>query len=244
MKGGAVRENRSVGLWGGVCAIFAGAGWFVPVFFYFYLLPAAGSGPTHAQHPVEFLPWMMEHGSLRVALWWTTAVPLLIALLGVPLAVRGRLKSVGGYSADAAALAGILGFLVLLIAALMLAVGEMPFAAAYADAGEGARPAIIAAYEWQRLATAILFDVLGIFLMGIWILLCSAAGLRCGGLPRCGSVFGLATSALCFLFVAGYLTDVGWLGEGGVGMASFLAIPAWILWMGITLVRGPVDGME
>ena len=234
-----MKENRLVSLWGGVCAIVAGVGWLVPVFFYFYLLPAAGSGPTHAQHPVEFLPWMMEHGSLRVALWWTTAVPLIIALLGIPLALRERLKFGGSYATGVGALAGILGLFVLLIAALMLAVGEMPFALAYADAGEGARPAIIASYEWQRLATAILFDVLGIFLVGFWIFLCSAVGLRRGGLPKGGAVFGLATAAFCLLFVVGYMTGLGWLGEGGVGMASFLAIPAWILWIGIILVRGP-----
>jgi hypothetical protein len=83
------------------------------------------------------------------------------------------------------------------------------------------------------LATAILFDVFGFFLLGVWILLSSVVGLRSGGLPKGVSWFGIAASLLCFSFVTGYVTKIGWLGEMGIGALAFLTVPAWLIWLGI-----------
>ena len=228
--------NRTLVRWGSVCSVVAGAGWLVPVFFYFFILPAAGSGPTHAADPAGFLPWMIEHGGLRVALWWTTAIPILIALFGVPLLLKEMLKTYSPCAVRVAALAGVIGFFTLLVAALVLAAGERPLARAYVVAGVGARPAIIAAYEWQRLVTAILFDVLGLFLVGAWILVNSLVGLRCGRLPKGCAWFGVITGLLALAFVAGYVAGIGWLGEGGIGMAAFVAMPVWMIWLGAALL--------
>lgn len=230
--------NRVLVRWGAWCAILAGIGWVAPVFFYFYLLPAAGSSSTHAQDPASFLPWMIEHGGLRVALWWTTSIPLLIALFGIPLALRERLRGYSPCASIVSALSGVFGLFTLLLAALMLAVGELPLARAYLEAGAEGRTAIVAAYEWQRLVTAILFDALGLFLVGAWILVSSLAGLRRGGLPKGCAWFGAITGIIAIAFVTGYVTGIGWLGEGGIGMAAFAAIPMWMIWLGIALLRG------
>lgn len=223
--------------WGAVCALVAGVAFFVPLVFYFYLLPAAGSSATHAQDPGSFLPWMAERGQVRVALWAATALPFLVALLGVPSALRARLKEANPAAVRAAELAGVLGFFTLLLACLMLAAGEMPLARAYAAAGEAARPAIVAVYEWQRLVTALLFDGLGFFLLGLWILISSLVGLRSGALPRGLGGFGLLTALTAFCFALGYVTGLRWLGEMGIGLSAFLTIPAWMIWLGIVLLR-------
>jgi hypothetical protein len=90
-------------------------------------------------------------------------------------------------------------------------------------------------YEWQRLATAMMFDVLGFFLLGTWILVSSVAGLRSGVLPRGIGWFGVLTAVLCLCFVAGYVSKVPWLGETGLGAAAFVALPAWLIWLGAVL---------
>jgi hypothetical protein len=113
----------------------------------------------------------------------------------------------------------------------------MPLARAYVAAGPEARPAIVAVYEWQRLVTALLFDVLGLLLLGLWVLVTSAAGLRSGTLPRWLNRFGLLTALTLFCFVLGYLTGLGWLGELGIGALAFLLLPAWLIWLGIVLWR-------
>jgi hypothetical protein len=221
-----------------VCAITAGITFLVPLTFYFYFLPAAGSSATHAQDPASFLPWMAERGTVRVALWWTTCFPFLIALLGVPAALKKRLKPSQPTAARTAELAGLLGFFSLLLACLMLAAGEMPLAQAYVGASPEAQPAIVAVYEWQRLVTALLFDALGFFLLGVWVSVSSVAGLCSGRLPRWLGWFGVVTSVTIFAFVVGYLFRIRWLGELGIGALAFVTLPVWMIWSSIVLWRG------
>ena len=228
-----MREKSTLIRWGGVCSIVSGVLFLVPLVFYFYLLPAAGSSATHALDPVSFLPWMAAHGGVHVALLWTVCLAFLVVLFGVPLALRRKLESVSPTAAQVAALAGILGPLAIMLASLMLAAGELPLAKAYVDAGEGARTAIVAVYEWQRLTTALLFDVFGFSMLGVWILVSSVAGLRFAGLPRGISWFGIVTALLSLSVATGYMTKIRWLGETGVGMLAFLAVPAWLIWLGI-----------
>ena len=223
--------------WGSICAIASGVVFLVPLVFYFYLLPRAGSSATHALDPSSFLPWMAVHGSVRVALWWTVCLAFLIVIFGVPLALRRRLENHSSTAAQVAELAGVLGSFTLILASLLLAAGEPPIAQAYVEASEEARPAIIALYEWQRLATALLFDVLGFFLLGVWISVSSVVGLRTGGLPRGIGWFGVIAALLAFSFVTGYITKIEFLGETGVGALAFLAVPAWLIWLGIVFWR-------
>lgn len=222
---------------GAVCAIIAGVTMIVPLVVYLYLIPAAGSSVTHAQNPVSFLPWMAEHGSVRIVLWWTICFSLLIALLGVPLALKNRLEVYVPLAAQISALAGSLGLFTIILASLMLAAGEMPLARAYVAAGAEGRSAIVAIYEWQRLVTALFFDLFGYFLLGMWIFISSIAGLRFGGLPRRIGWFGVATALTSFCFAIGYVTNITWLGETGIGMLAFFTIPAWMIWLGIVLWR-------
>lgn len=226
--------------WGTVCAIASGIVFLVPLVFYFYLLPKAGSSATHAQDPSSFLPWMAVHGSVRIALWWTVCLAFLIVLFGVPFALRRKLEKLSPTAAQLAELAGILGAFTIILASLLLAAGELPIAQAYVEAGEEARPAVVALYEWQRLATAILFDVLGFFLVGVWIFVSSIAGMRSGGLPKGIGWFGVVAALLCFSFVTGYVTKIGWLGETGLGALAFLAVPAWLIWLGLVF-RGDAN---
>ena len=79
------------------------------------------------------------------------------------------------------------------------------------------RLAIVAIYEWQRLTTAILFDVFGFFLLSVWIFVGSVAGLRSGGLPKGISWFGVVAALLSFSFATGYITKIVWLEESGLG---------------------------
>ena len=223
--------------WGAVSAIVGGLVFLVPLLFYFYLLPAAGSSATHAQDPASFLPWMVAHGGVRVALWWTVCLALLVVLLGVPFALRRKLANYGPTPAQVAELAGVLGAFSIILASLALAAGEMPLAQAYVAASVEARPAIVAIYEWQRLVTALLFDVLGFFLLGVWILVSSAAGLRCGGLPKGIGWFGVVAGVLSLCVATGYVTEITWLGELGLGALAFLAVPAWLIGLGITFWR-------
>ena len=228
--------------WGALCAIVSGVIFVVPLLFYFYLLPAAGSSATHAADPASFLPWMVVHGGTRIALWWTVCLTFLILSLGVPVALRARLKDLGPTAAQVAELAGILGSLAIVLACLMLAAGELPLAQAYVAAGEEARVAIVATYEWQRLATALIFDVFGFAMLGAWIVASSIVGLRAdgssaGGLPKALGWFGVVTGVLNLCVAIGYVTQIGWLGETGLGALAFLALPAWLIWLCIAFSR-------
>jgi hypothetical protein len=229
-----IDKDRSM-RWGAISAIASGIVFLVPLLFYFYLLPRAGSSATHALDPISFLPWMAVHGSVRVALWWTVCLAFLIVLFGVPLALRRKLDDQSPTAAKLAELAGILGAFTIILASLLLAAGELPVAQAYVEASEGARPAVIAIYEWQRLTTAILFDVFGFSLLGVWIFVNSVVGLRTSGLPVGISWFGVISALLCFSFAIGYVTKIEWLGEDGLGALAFLAVPAWLIWLGIVL---------
>jgi hypothetical protein len=181
---------------------------------------------------------MVDHGGLRTALWWFVALSLLILVLGVPAALRTRLKEAGPAAAGVAERAGVLGSLAIVLACLMLAAGELPLAQAYVAAGEEARVAIKATYEWQRLATALIFDVLGFAMLGVWILVSSIVGLRPGGLPKVLAWLGAVTGALNLCVAIGYVTKLGWLGESGLGALAFIALPVWLIWLGIFLWRG------
>lgn len=245
-------EKSAINRWGALCAIVSGAIFLVPLLFYFYFLPAAGSSATHAADPASFLPWMAVHGGMRVALWWFVGLTFLILSLGVPMALRAKLKDLGSTTVQVAELAGLLGPLAIVLACLMLAAGELPLAQAYVAAGEEARLAIVATYQWQRLATALIFDVFGFAMLGGWIVASSIVGLRAdgssaddssaddssaGGLPRALGWFGVATGALNLCVAIGYVTKIGWLGETGIGALAFLALPAWLIWLGIVLLR-------
>jgi hypothetical protein len=176
---------------------------------------------------------MAIRGSVRIALWWTVCLAFLIVLFGVPNALRKKIETHSPTAARLAELAGILGSFTIIMASLLLAAGELPLAQAYVEASEEARLAIVAVYEWQRLATALLFDVFGFVLLGIWILVSSVVGLRSKGLPKGISWFGVVTALLSFSFAIGYITELGWLGETGLGALSFLAVPVWLIWLGI-----------
>jgi hypothetical protein len=83
------------------------------------------------------------------------------------------------------------------------------------------------------LATALLFDVLGFLLLGVWIFVSSVAGFRSGGLPKGIGWFGMGAGLLCFSVATGYVTKIEWLGETGLGALAFLAVPAWLIWLGM-----------
>ena len=231
-----IDKNRS-NRWGAISAVASGTIFLVPLVFYFYLLPKAGSSATHALDPSSFLPWMADHGSIRIALWWTVSLAFIVVIFGVPLALRRILENYNPTAAKLAELAGILGAFTIILASLLLAAGEPPLAQAYVLASEEARPAIIAVYEWQRLTTALLFDVFGFFLLGVWIFINSVVGLRSDGLPKGLSWFGVITALLCFSFSTGYITKIEWLGEAGLGALAFLAVPVWLISLGIVFWR-------
>ncbi len=233
----AAADENVASSWGAISFCAAGFGMLVPLVFYFFLLPAAGSGAEHAQSPSLFLPWVVESGQVRVALWWAIVIPFTIALFGCPFELKRRLEFYAPSIGEISALAGILGFFIIIVASLMLLAGEPTLARAYMGAGEEARQAIVATYEWQRLVTAFLFDALGLFMLGLWIFLGSIAGLRYKALPKRVSQFGIFT-ALCTLSCAlGYVTKIRWLGEFGIGQLSFIALPAWMIWFGLILWR-------
>ena len=75
----------------------------------------------------------------------------------------------------------------------------------------------------------------GFSLLSVWIFVSSIAGLRSGGLPKGISWFGVVAALLSFSFAIGYVTKIGWLGETGLGALSFLAVPAWLIWLGVVL---------
>jgi hypothetical protein len=236
-----VKENRTLIRWGALCALLAGLALLAPLVLYFAVLPAAGSSATHAADPASFLPWMAASGTPRVALWWIVAGAFAVTLLGVPMGLRDRLAGHRGRDIPARAVeaaawiaerAGVVGCLALVLACLMLAAGEPALARAYVGATPDAQVGIVATYEWQRLVTALLFDVLGFALVGVWIAVSSVAGLRSRRLPRALGGFGVLTGVLCLCVAVGYLAQVGWLGEFGLGAASFVALPVWLIWLG------------
>lgn len=230
-------EKNSTIRWGAVCAIAAGICCLAPLAFYFYFLPAAGSSADHALRPGSFLPWMAGHGGVRIGLWWATCLAFLIVLFGIPQALREMTQTDNPSAARIAELAGILGSFTLVLATLILAAGELPLARAYVGAGAETQAAIVATYEWQRLVTAILFDVCGFFLLGLWTLTSSATGLHTGKLPKALGWFGIVTGLFEFCFAIGYLTQIRWLGEFGIGVVSFLAMPIWMIWLGVVMWR-------
>ena len=158
-----------------------------------------------------------------------------------PAAFKSILRDTNPAAGQISELAGILGAFTLVFTSLILAAGEMPIAKAYVGAANEGGAAIVLLYEWQRLATALLFDVLGFGLLGVWICVGSAAGLRSGSLPKSIGIFGLVTAALLFCFALGYALQISWLGETGIGAIAFLALPAWLIWLGmICLHTGPI----
>jgi hypothetical protein len=239
-----MKENRVLVGWGAICALVSGLAMIAPLIFYFFVLPAAGSSPTHAADPASFLPWMAAQGAPRVALWWIVAAALIVMLLGLPEGLRVRLagrrgRDIPAPAVDAAAWvaerAGVIGCLTLVLACLTLAAGEPALARAYVGAAADAQAGIVATYEWQRLVTALLFDVLGFALIGLWIGVSSVAGLRSGRLPKALGWLGVVAGVLCLCMAVGYLSKVGWLGEMGLGAASFVAVPLWLIWLGVVL---------
>ena len=223
--------------WGGIASLVSGIVFLVPLLFYFLLLPAAGSSATHAKDPASFLPWMVADGNLRIALWWIVAFAFLMMMFGVPSALRREIDQSSPVGARMSELAGVFGTFILVVSSLMLAAGEMPIGQAFVNAGQASQDAIVTLYEWQRLVTALLFDVLGFGLLGVWIGVASVSGLRSKTLSPWFAVFGILASFLLFCFAVGYALDVSWLGESGIGAASFLALPVWLIWFGVRCVR-------
>ena len=241
-----MKENRELVGWGVVCAWAAGLAMIAPLVFYFYVLPNAGSSPTLAADPAAFLPWMAASGSSRTALWWIVAAAFVLMLLGVPMGLRVRLSGRRGRDIPAPVVeaaawiserAGAIGCFAIVLACLMLAAGEPALARAYVQAEAQAQPGIVATYEWQRLVTALLFDVLGFVMVGLWIGISSVAGLGSRRLPKALGGFGIATGLLCLCVAIGYLSKVAWLGELGLGAASFVALPVWLIWLGVALSK-------
>ena len=74
-------------------------------------------------------------------------------------------------------------------------------------------------------------------MLGVWILGYSLASLRSGGLPKALAWFGVATALTTIAFALGYATGVRWLGEIGIGASAFIALPTWMIWLGIILWR-------
>jgi len=242
-KGLKMKENRALVGWGAVCAFVSGLVMIAPLIFYFFVLPAAGSSPTHAALPAQFLPWMAEHGRPRALLWWIVAAAFGVMLLGVPMGLRARSAELEDPAPTARAMmqiadrVGVLGCFTVVLACLMLAAGEPVLARAYVRAAPEVQPAIVATYQWQRLVTALLFDVLGFTLVGAWIAAGCAAGLRARKLPAALGGVGIMTGLLCLCVAAGYLLKVRWLGEMGLGAVSFVAVPVWLIWLGVTLIK-------
>ena len=102
-------RNDSLIRWGSICAIVSGVVFLIPLVFYFYFLPAAGSSATHAQDPHSFLPWMVDHGNVRIVLWWTVCIVFLIVLSGVLFALRKKIQKINPTTAQVSELSGILG---------------------------------------------------------------------------------------------------------------------------------------
>jgi hypothetical protein len=99
-----------------------------------------------------------------------------------------------------------------------------PLARAYVDTSAEARPAIVATYEWQRLVTALLFDVFGFCMLSVWTLVSSLTRLHSGRLPKGLGWFGIASGVPDASFALGFVTRLSWLGESGIGMLSLLAM--------------------
>lgn len=241
-----MKENRALVHWGALCALGSGLAMIAPLILNFFVLPAAGSSATHAADPASFLPWMAENGTPRVALWWIVAAAFALILLGVPMGLRDRLAGRRGRDIPAplieaaawvAERAGVIGCLSIVLSSLALAAGEPALARAYVRAEAQLQPAIVATYEWQRLVTALLFDVFGFALLGLWIAASSVVALRSRRLPRALGWAGVVTGVLCLCVAVGYLSQAGWLGEFGLGAAAFVAVPAWLLWLGGVLQR-------
>jgi hypothetical protein len=242
-KENKVNVHRVQERWGAICALVSGVAMIAPLVFYFFVLPAAGSSPTHAAVPAQFLPWMAEHGRPRVLLWWIVAAAFGMMLLGVPMGLRAWSEELEDPAPTARAMmriaerAGVLGCFTVVLACLMLAAGEPVLARAYVRAASQVQPGIVAIYQWQRLVTALLFDVLGFALVGVWIAAGSAAGLRARKLPAALGGVGIAAGLLCLCVAVGYLLKVSWLGEMGLGAVSFVAVPIWLIWLGVTLIK-------
>ena len=241
-----MKENRELVGWGVVCTWASGLAMIAPLVFYFYVLPNAGSSPTLAADPAAFLPWMAAQGGPRTALWWIVAAAFVLMLLGVPMGLRVRLaghrgRDIPARTVEAAAWiserAGVIGCFTIVLACLMLAAGEPALARAYVGATPDAQAGIVATYEWQRLAIALLFDVLGFAMVGLWIGIGSAAGLGSKRLPKVLGGLGIATGLLCLCVAIGYLFKIDWLGELGLGAAAFVALPIWLIWLGTALSK-------
>ena len=231
-------ENRNHTKTPGIILIICGIGWFIPLFFYFILLPAAGSSAVHAQYPLQFLPWMIESGAVREGLWYTSGFAFMLNFLFVPYIMFKISGSSVDYFSIAGFLAGICGFLVIVISIFMLAGGEMPLALSYTATNDPAvQEAVVAIYNYQRIMTAVLFDFLGFVCLGIWILFCSICGLK-NNRPKFLQWLGLITAAACFCFAFGYILQISWLGEMGIGLLSFLFIPVWTIGNGVMLITG------
>jgi hypothetical protein len=147
---------------------------------------------------------------------------VLVTLLGVPYALRKKLESPSPTAAQIAELAGILGIFTIILASLILAAGELPPAQAYVEASEEARPAIVAIYEWQRLATALLFDVFGFFLLRVSVFASSVTGLRSGGLPKGIGWFGGRAARFLYRDWVRYQDRMAWGSRlGRIGFSCF-----------------------
>jgi len=223
---------------GAICAIVGGIAFVVPMVFIFILMPAAGL--NWGSMPAEqFLPQMAQNGGLRSLFWWTVALPFFIIFLSVPGTLKKTLETHAPGVALLAERIGAAGLFLCAFSSAVLAAGEMPLAQAYAASLlRESQIAIAAVYDWQTKVTALLFDVCGFLMIGLWILLNSAIGLKKkGSLPTGFSAMGMLAALLCFCFAIGYLAQLRWLGEFGIGGLAYFVVPAWVIWLGIFLWR-------
>lgn len=211
--------------------------WGVTMVFYFILLPLAGSSATHAAFPEQFLPWMVERGGIRVALWIVSALIFLINMIFVPLTLRERLFYGNALFSKISTMVGVLGFFSVVVSALILAAGEMPLARAYVEGSPQLKESILHLYYWQKITTAYIFDFLGFMLLAVWLLSSNLIGLYYKTISRALGGLGIIGSLTAFCFAVGYIIGLGWLGERGIGLISFILIPAWTVLCGISLLR-------
>jgi len=228
--------------WGTLSAITAGIMLLVAVLLILIVLPATGSSSDHAMHPEQFLPWMAEKGGVRVLVWWIVAIPFFVAALGIPDVLKQITFEDAPLLSQLAAKVATIGLLVCAFSSLALAAGERPLAQSYVTAQDQGlfelQQSLIAFYTWQRLVIALLFDFLGFFLVGLWVMGSSLTGLKTANLPRTFCLFGVVTGLLCWSFAFGYVLQISWLGEFGLGGLAFIALPVWLFWLGICLHRG------
>lgn len=211
--------------------------WVIPMVFYFVLLPPIAIDPTYVMEPQVFLPWMAESGTIRRLLWGFNSIIILLNMTFVPTLIKEYLGDRFPAFSNIASIVGILGLFTLLMASLILVAEEMPLARLYLAASPQEKVNIEHIYLWQMNFTNILFDFLGFILIGFWIFISTVIIF----LSKHGSKLligvGVIASLSAFAFSFGWFFQIGWLGDRGIGLSSFVIMPLWIALCGFTMLR-------